>query len=268
MMKGTQASSSSHLRRGIVLLGLGAILLGAGPAWGQTLYSETFTNSGASSKSVSAFNPSWHSYEGTAATDISSTSSGTNDYTAITATDAYGTGYLAVASATQNYSVVGAFASGFVVPTGSTISWTMGNSKTAATVRLVIQIGGDGSVGSGTWYASTSTFSNTTAVGSAMAFETATSGVAFSLNFTTTASAWQTLTLSPGSTMSLGSNPTSNLASSTITGIGFYVNNQSSSDRIDNLTVTAVPEPSASALLGLGALGLGGLLFRERRRAC
>lgn len=49
------------------------------------------------------------------------------------------------------------------------------------------------------------------------------------------------------------------------TNIEAAVSSASGSNRIDNIAVTAVPEPSTFALVGLG-IGLGGMLLRRRER--
>jgi hypothetical protein len=97
--------------------------------------------------------------------------------------------------------------------------------------------------------------------------------------FTTDAAAWSAFTLVPSTgagteesphngTLAIGASLNSNLPSTTITGIGFYLTNTSSSGiniRIDTLTVTqlaAVPEPATTALILGGALLLGITLRR------
>lgn len=244
------------------------------PAVRAQLYSETFTNNTGGNYMTAT--SSWYTYAGATATNLSNympatnTISNTVDYAGIS--NAAGNpkdtkGYLFFvnnATPAQTFGSVHTFGAGLTLTNGDSITWTMGNNKTTASVRILLQIGGDGSVGSGTWVASNSPKNNTTAYLSAANFSDAqTADVTFSLNFSTTASNWSSFTLDPtGGSMSLGTTLSSDLASSTITGIGFYVVDASNTVvRVDTLQI--IPEPTAVALL---VFSFGTLLLGTHRR--
>ncbi|PAW75730.1 MAG: hypothetical protein B9S32_17460 [Verrucomicrobia bacterium Tous-C9LFEB] len=248
--------------------------LSLAPAAHAQLYSETFNNSGGSNLMTAT--SSWYTYAGATATNLSNympatnTISNTVDYAGIS--NANGNpkdtkGYLFFvnnATPAQTFGSVHTFGTGLTLANGDSITWTMGNNKTTATVRLLLQIGGDGSIGSGTWVASNSTKNNSTAYVTAASYSDAqTSDVTFSVNYSSTASNWSAFTLDPtGGSMSLGSTLSSDLSSSTITGIGFYVVDSSASVvRIDTLQI--IPEPTSIALL---VFSFGTLLLGSGRR--
>lgn len=242
------------------------------------IYTEDF-NHATSGANQAVSTEGWYAYMGTGATNVTTVGdpnsgdvvaiSGSGSYPPYVGSPAtYGALYAANRSTVNLVSAaVTTFtsASALNLTAGNSISWNMGNSTTTPAVRLMIQLGGDGSVSSGSWYASSLTFSNTSNYASFSDFTSATSGVSFSLNFSTLATDWRSVTLTPGTELSLGSTLGSNLSSTTITGIGFYMVNGStlnSNIRLDNLTV--VPEPT-SAALAVGALSLLALVVRRRQ---
>jgi len=140
---------------------------------------------------------------------------------------------------------------------GLTFSWNQGNASTNIAYRVAIQIGGS-------WYASSQSFANTTAVGSVANF--ATQSEAKSFAFSNLAASWLALDFTLGSELELGSALSSNLPTGNITGFGIYMASSSGATaRMDTFTITAVPEPTTSAMLLLGAAG--SLLISRKRRA-
>ena len=117
--------------------------------------------------------------------------------------------------------------------------------------RIAVQIDGN-------WYASSQVLANTVAVASAANFNTLAQQVTF--NWTTTASAWDTLTFVPGTSLVLGSTLTSDLPSDNITAFGLYSDQEAgggnATRRFDTFQIDAVPEPgsAALALFGIGIL--------------
>lgn len=238
--------------------------LGVMPGEAEPLFSETFDNTTAGSLSVNS--AGWNVYRGATAVNIG-TAVGVNNgatdgqagigSTSGNPTPPLGTLFISNGTAVQGlaYSAVKTFTSSLTIPTISglnEISWTMGNTDVNSNVRILIQLGGDGSVGSGTWYASTQGFTNNGY--SAASFSSAsTESVTFSLDFTTTAANWRSYTLLPDSTMSIGAVLTGALPSTAITGIGFYAapGYLQQSVRLDSLTI--IPEPQTVALLVMGA---------------
>lgn len=173
---------------------------------------------------------------------------------------ATGTGDGSVGYLYVNTSPGGQFA---IVNTGLSLSlgsaskftWDMQQANSAGHVRILIQLGGSD------WYVSNTVVDplvNATGV-----FSTPYSTYASELAFSLLASNWSTFTLSPETSMAVGSTLTADLPSSTITGIGFYLTNTSSSwsDVVRLDTVAVIPEPSTVALALLAA----GAVFLMRR---
>lgn len=252
-----------------------AVILMSTPLQAQ-LYTENFNNtSGSNTNSASV---GWNSYFTTSATDFSNLSaaslSGTVDYVTISNADGNPMGvkgYLAfannVTTTNASFASVKAFASGLDLANGYTISWTEGNNNSSAAVRLLLQIGGTGTVGSGTWVASTSTFTTSSAnlcVTAASFSAAVTANLTKTVTFSTDKALWSSFTLNPTSSMTLGSALTSDLSSSTITGIGFYLYDTTQSVvRLDSLQI--VPEPTTYALVGAAALFLLISVSHKRR---
>ena len=217
----------------------------------QVLYSEYFTNT-APSGNMYLVNFGWTGYIHSNATTVTASNAYIPNLAGNPAPDK---GYLSLSGLSTTYGLTETFSS--IDAAGSEITWSMGNSATSTTVRLLVQSDSN-------WYASSQLFSNATAYASQAAFSAATtSDVLRSLTFSTAAANWQSFTLNPGTEMSLGSVIGSDLSSSQITGIGYYVTTTSGTTRLDSLVVT-VPEPSTATLLGLGAIA-GCCLFRRWR---
>jgi len=191
-----------------ILLGL-LLAAGASSAHAGVIYEQDFTvpvlNQNKAVNSVG-----WSAYSGATATDVSSP----------VANPAFLGGALGNPNATPGYlaliptaGTVASVQTGLALTQVGSISWNMNGSSTGGSIRLLIQTGGN-------WYASsavfTPTYTGTFASGTP-------AQVAFSTTFTTTASAWRSFTLTPGSAMTLGPVLSSDLPSNpTITGIGFY----------------------------------------------
>jgi hypothetical protein len=129
--------------------------------------------------------------------------------------------------------------------------------------RIAVEIDGN-------WYASTAVLGNTTGVSSAANFGSQAVQVMF--NWTTAASAWNSLTFVPGTSLLLGSVLSSPLPSDPITAFGLYSDAEpgttgpgNATRRFDTYQIdSSVPEPGSVmlALLGVGVLaGLRG--FRK-----
>ncbi len=223
------------------------------------LYQQDFLNNTGVNKGTGYDN--WNSYIGSGASvRTSDPGSGSVDSIALTylaGNPSTSNGFLYAVNyqtANQIFAATATFSS--IAPT--TISWKQGNSATTVGVRLMIQSGGN-------WYATDQLFTNSSTY-TASTFSSSTSAdVSKSFEFTTLASAWRSVTLVSGSTLSLGSVLSTDLTSSQITGVGFYVQMPSATGSIVRLdTVTVVPEPKTSILIGLGLIGL--LFFRRRSR--
>lgn len=147
-------------------------------------------------------------------------------------------------------------------------------SSTVGRVQLLIKIDSN-------WYISNQTVTpyNTGSKG----FEVTTyANYHVTFNFTADKSAWSSFTLIPSTgdgtitphngTMAIGSSLTSNLTSTNVTGIGFYLTNTHSTNgvtlRLDTLTISqvSVPEPTTCALLLGGIILMGVTLRRIRQR--
>lgn len=137
------------------------------------------------------------------------------------------------------------------------ISWQqLANQAGLATTRLMLQVGG-------LWVASNQTF--TPQLGSLADFGNVNNAGVYgqSMTFTLAGSAWRDVMIYPGIVLSVSGSTRGTDLSGTITGIGFYYETTGSvSMRMDDLTVTQVPEASA-ALLGLAGAGL--MAVRRRR---
>jgi hypothetical protein len=127
--------------------------------------------------------------------------------------------------------------------------------------RIAVQIDGN-------WYASTAVFANTVAVSSAANFNSLAQQLTFT--WTTAASAWDNLTFTPGTSLTLGGNLTSPLPGDNITAFGLYSDQEAgggnATRRFDTFQIdtTSVPEPG-SFVLALSGLGVLMGLRRSRK---
>lgn len=239
----------------IAVLGLAV----ASKSLGATvIYNEQFDNSTGSSAAVNTVG--WSSYLGSTASNISTQVNATVISSVAGNPTADGNGYFGFIGTGTFPAHTGTLA--FVTTfstldiSGSTITWTMANGSTAPVIQLLIQVNGN-------WYVSNQTFSNSTTYASISTPPTAT--ILQTLTFSTQASDWSAFTLTPWSSMSVGSVLSSDLSSSAITGIGFYLSNAADATvRLDSLTVT-VPEPGTTALLGVCLVMLGARTIKRTR---
>jgi hypothetical protein len=139
---------------------------------------------------------------------------------------------------------------------GSALNSTMG---IVPGERIAVQIDGN-------WYATSQVFGNTSGVSSAANFGSQAVQVVF--NWTTAASAWDSLTFVPGTTLALGSALTSPLPGDNITAFGLYSDSQIGSpatQRFDTYQIDSISVPEPGTVL-LGLLGLGMLTGLRRTR--
>jgi hypothetical protein len=161
-----------------------------------------------------------------------------------------------------------AYTTGYTVDTSvnsiQDISFYAGSANNAVSgipgFRVAVQIDGN-------WYVTSQVFANTVAVGSAANFNTLAQQETF--NWTTSASAWDSLTFVPGTSLVLGSTLTSDLPGGSVTGFGLYSDQEpgagNATRRFDTFQIDAVPEPGSVmlALFGVGVL----MSFRPSRKA-
>lgn len=231
----------THTIPAVIVLALGTLFTSA-KLQSQVLYSEYFHNTAPSGNMFLA-SFGWSGYVHASAATVNAGNAYIPNLSGNPAPD---NGYLTLSGLSTTYAMIETFSS--IDAGGSEITWSMGNSATSTTVRLLVQSGSE-------WYASDELFSNTGTYTQAT-FSAATSAdVRRSLDFSTAAENWRSFTLTPGSEMTLGS-VASSAISSQLTGIGFYVTTTSGTTRLDSLVVTStIPEPSTYAvLLGAGAL--------------
>jgi hypothetical protein len=155
-----------------------------------------------------------------------------------------------------------AYTTGYTVDTTATpiadISFYAGNAAGAPGYRIAVEIGGN-------WYASSATLANAVAVGTIGGFAAGAQMVTF--NWTTAASAWDSLSFTPGSALVLGSTLISDLPGGNVTGFGLYSDTPASGGptrRFDTFQIDTVPEPS-SVLLVLSGVGVLISLRRSRK---
>ncbi len=240
----------THTIPSLLVLALGTLFTSA-KLQSQVIYSENFHNTAPSGNMYLA-NFGWSGYINSLATTVNAGNAYIPNLAGNPPPDH---GYLSLSGISATYGLIETFSS--IDAAGSEITWSMGNSATSTTLRLLVQSGSE-------WYASNELFSNTGTYTQAT-FSAATSDdVRRSLTFSTAAENWRSFTLTPGSEMTLGSIASSAI-SSEITGIGFYVTTTSGTTRLDSLVVTAaVPEPSAYAAL-FGAVALCAVGCRRKR---
>jgi len=162
-----------------------------------------------------------------------------------------------------------AYTSAFTVNTSlyniQDISFYSGNGAGAAAYQIAVQIDGN-------WYASTQLLSNNIPVSAAGNFRNAPGsggGQQVTFNWTTAASAWDSLTFVSSNSLALGSTLGSPLPGDNITAFGLYsgANLSGATRRFDSYEIDAiaVPEPSSVALVFMGLGALWGL--RRSRKA-
>lgn len=245
----------------------------ASVAGAQTVqYSQLFTNSNPATGNKRASSVGWNFYVGAGATDMSNIDPTTSNVdtggislgASNPGTDSAGVLFASpAASANQIFAATATFATAF---NADTFNWRQGNGSTTASVYLMIQQGGN-------WYASTAGYQNSTAyTGGTFSSAGLTADTGKSLVFSTSAANWHLVTLNPGSQLSYSLTAlTQDLASSAITGVGFYIQSTTFNQniRIDTLNITgtaAIPEPSSYAVVaGLAVLGL---VAGRRRISC
>src|ERR1017187_8148309 len=182
---------------------------------------------------------------------------------------AFSSGFLSVSNSILTYTTE--YAVNQSLWNVGSISFYSGNTSNAfpngmPAWRIAIQMDGN-------WYASAQPLVQTVQIANAAAF--ASSGQQLVFNWTTTASAWDSLNFVPGSTLALGGVIGSDLPADTITAFGLYsdpslnagvggvATRRWDSYEIDGTAV--VPEPSSVALV---LVGFGTLLgFRRSRKA-
>ena len=130
--------------------------------------------------------------------------------------------------------------------------------------RIAVQIDGN-------WYASSQLLVQNNNIAAAANFNT--SGQKLIFNWTTSASAWLSLSFTPGTTLALGSPVGSDLPADPITAFGLYSDPSVNTNGIPGVATrrwdtyeidgTVIPEPSS---LALALIGLGTLLGLCRRR--
>jgi hypothetical protein len=163
-----------------------------------------------------------------------------------------------------------AYTTGYTVDTTANpiqdISFYAGSTVNAGVIpgfRIAVQIDGN-------WYASSAVLANPVSVSSAANFHLAPgSGGAQQVTFTwtTAASAWDSLTFVPGTSLVLGSTLVSDLPGDNITAFGLYsdqLTGAGSTRRFDTFQIDPVPEPS-SVVLVLSGVGMLMGLRRSRK---
>jgi len=140
----------------------------------------------------------------------------------------------------------------------TSISYQQGNSASANATRVAIRIDSK-------WYVSTTATSNS----NPNYFNPFNSNALLvTLPFSTAASAWSNLTLTPGTSLAIGlalsaSNPLLPLPTGNITAFGLYTDSVTDIIRFDNFTINAVPVPEPTAFAALSAAVL--VVLRRRR---
>jgi hypothetical protein len=156
-----------------------------------------------------------------------------------------------------------AYTTGYTVNTTATpiadISFYAGNAAGAPGYRIAVEIGGN-------WYASSATLANAVAVSSIGGFAAGAQKVTF--NWTTAASAWDSLSFTPSSALVLGSTLVSDLPGGNVTGFGLYSDTPASGGptrRVDTFQIDTVPVPEPSSVV-LVLSGVGMLMGLRRAR--
>jgi hypothetical protein len=247
------------VRNIMAILAVAAATGMAASASGYVIFSEDFGDPPGGVGAGMAPNAiNWFGYANSGATDSSGTSGDIYIVDAGTANQA-DLGYLAM----NNPSIGLAYtekAGSVPVALIESLSFRMNNRRPTDAVKVAVRIGGN-------WYASAQTYHTTTNNDSLSDWTNAVSVV---FNWDPSPSAWYNLSFTPGSTLALmGTQPGAAL-SGNVDAFGFYMQRETAGSpnngtlRIDDLVVTAVPEPSSLALLA--AIGAIAACFRLRRR--
>ena len=269
----------------LLLLGAAAAALTSVASAQSIVYRETFSNTG--NANVSYGNIGWNLYwnqsgtSTTAGTAVNRTNPGTTgnpgnltgaavNFTAVAGAATTNIGQQQAGSGT-GFAFVGAtdvtaaFAftteyngtSAITTSNIQSISFVQGNSA-AATFRAAVQVGG-------TWYVTASQSGNTmTAAQFAGTLNPYVAGQGVALTFDLTSASWSALDFTPGSALSVGASTT--LPTGTVTAFGYFVTMAGGTTvRVDDFSVSVIPEPSSFAALA-GLAGLGMAASRRRRR--
>lgn len=260
---------ASHPHRPARLLGLFvaglALLACLAPAARAEVYLDEFTNTSGANQALSYIG--WAGYVGSTATTVTNTAPSGNFW--IASSNGAGTqgstspGVIAALNNDGTARVFTAVKTGLNLTDVGQITFNLHTSQSAAqTVHLLVQV-----AGSSDWYASTAQFTPFNNFGQ---FNAATvEQVQRTLNFTTSASAWRYFDLTPDTSLALGSVSSSALPSSTITGIGFYIDSSTTSitvTRIDDLSISYAPVPEPSSVAAIAGLGVFSMAALRRRR--
>lgn len=249
----------SLLSRFALLTLSSAILFGAN-AMGAVIYTETFPNSTGSNIGLNTSGINWASYDGNTATNTSGNTVPGSGFTVSSAAGSGGDMGFVLKAGSSGKGL--AFTSDFTpinrsLTEISSFSFDLSNANTATTFFVAIQLDVSGTP---TWFVNASPFSATTT----NVWESKT------LNFTTAASSWYSLTVNPGVSLAVGSVLTNPLPTGNLLSAGLYATGgtltgggPTSNMRFDNFQIAVVPEPATTALLGLGLLAV---LFRRRQR--
>lgn len=251
--------SPFHLPLVSLLAALAWSGLSALPAQSAALWSDNFYNSLGSANNINYTTAGWSAYEGNADTDMSNNPVLGNTVLAVAGKlsnpndGSYG--FASIYNGGTVSDTFAIFKTGLNVSGATELNWQMQGSNTTPSVQVLLQVGGN-------WYAS-STILHPVSTGTSTEFSGESDAyTAFNLAAETS---WYAMTLSSPSAMAVGSLQTLDVASSTITGIGFYQTLAASqSVRFDSLQL--VPEPGTTSLL-LGVGGLSLLLVMNRRRS-
>lgn len=263
----THASHTPRTARllGLVSAGLALLACLASTARAE-VYLDEFTNTSGANQSLSFIG--WAGYVGSTAATVTDTAPAGNFW--IASSHGAGTqgstspGVIAALNNDGTARVFTAVKTGLNLTDVSQITFNLHTSQsTTQTVHILVQV-----AGSSAWYASTAQFTPYNNFGN---FNAATvEQVQRTLSFTTAASAWRDFDLTPDSSLALGSVSSSALPSSTITGIGFYINSPTTSitvTRIDDLSISYTPIPEPSSFAAIAGLGIFSLVALRRRRS-
>jgi len=269
----------------------GAILLSAQAVHAAAIYFENFGNIGTAIPANVGGNTNleqdgWSGAWGPTAIDSAASSGGVNNF-GVSSQVGSPTNLPNIGAAGTSQSISGlvfvsggaglpgltnfiAYTSAFTVDTSlynvQDISFYAGSTAGTGGVipgfRIAVQIGGN-------WYASTQVLANSNSVSAAANFRNPPGGPTgggqqVTFNWTTTASAWDSLTFISRNSLALGSVLGSDLPGGNITAFGLYsdVNVAGApTRRFDSYQIDAiaVPEPSSVALVLIGAVTLLGL---------